>query len=345
MLAFVYSGPWQVALKNSPEPCEPRGLQVLVNIKATGVCGTDLGIISGAYSAKVPVILGHESAGVVVAIGENVTSLRPGCRVVIDPTYHCGYCEMCRSGRQNHCEQKHVTEAGVSTDGTFAPFFMTEERFLYKLADHVSFSEATLTEPLSCVLTGINQLRLFPGQRTLVVGAGPIGLLYVSALNLRGISGTIIEVSPWRREQSSSILGDRWSVVGTMEEATALAPGRDGVFDLAVDTTGRMAARLIPLLRRGGQLLLVGLRDDKVSFNPGDLANRSLSILGSIDSLGTFAGAGSLIASGAVPARKIVSHRFPLDDILSSLSLLGCDVKNQTCDYAANAMKVVIETA
>lgn len=343
MRAFVYSGPWQVALEDYREPPTPRGSQVLVNVKATGICGTDLGIITGAYAAKIPVVLGHESSGVVSAVGDHVTSFQPGDRVVIDPTFYCGFCEMCRTGRQNHCHQKHVTETGVSQDGTFAPFYLTEERFLYPLAAHLSFREAALTEPLSCVLTGVNQLRLFPGQRTLVIGAGPIGVLYASSLSLHGLSGTILEVSPWRRDKTSAILGDRWSVVGSLDEAIASFPRKEEIFDLVVDTTGRLIESLIPLLARGGQLLVVGLKDCQASFNPGDVANKSLSIIGSIDSLGTFSSACALITNGAIPAGEILSHSFPLEEITNALELLGCDVAKQQLSYDAQAMKVVIE--
>jgi len=236
-----------------------------------------------------------------------------------------------------------VTETGVSQDGTLAPFYVTQEQFLYPLADHVPFREAALTEPLSCVLTGVNQLRLFPGQKILVIGAGPIGVLYASSLNLHGLSGSILEVSPWRRDKTSAILGNRWNVVSSLDEAVAFFPKKEEVFDLVIDTTGRMPEILIPLLARGGQLLVVGLRDGKASFNPGDVANKSLSIIGSIDSLGTFSSACALITNGAIPAREILSHTFPLTEISDALSLLGCDVKKQVLSQDAQAMKVVIE--
>lgn len=129
MLALVYKSAWDVALEERPVPEIKKDNDVLVRIRATGVCGTDLGIISGKYHAVPSTILGHESAGDVIAVGSAVSSLQPGDRVVIDPTYYCGQCEMCRTGRQNHCTHKAVTETGVSADGTFTDYYVTEDRF------------------------------------------------------------------------------------------------------------------------------------------------------------------------------------------------------------------------
>jgi L-iditol 2-dehydrogenase len=343
MLASVYYGPWTVSLEDRPEPQSPLGNHALVAVRASGICGTDLGIISGEYEARVPVILGHECAGEVIAKGEEVSSLHIGDRVVVDPTFYCDACAMCRTGRENHCEKKHGTETGVSRDGTFTSFYVTEERFLYRIDDHVSFPEAVLTEPLSCVLTGVSHLRIFPGECSLVIGAGPIGLLYALVLNLRGLSGRIVEKSESRRELSLSLLGKRWIGFASLDDVLAASASNEEVFDLVVDTTGLMSERVIPMMSRGGQLLLVGLRDGMSTFNPGDLANKSLSIIGSIDSLGTFAAAYSLIANGAIPARDIVTHSFALSDIFDALRLLGCDMKTKRRQDLITGMKIVIE--
>jgi threonine dehydrogenase-like Zn-dependent dehydrogenase len=339
MRALVYEGPWKISLQEWPEPPPPRGLQVLVEIRATGICGTDLGIISGRYSAVVPVVLGHESAGVVVAVGEAVTSLAVGSRVAIDPTFFCGHCRMCRTGRQNHCQQKSSTETGVSRDGTFAPLYLTEERFLYEMEDHVAFEEAALTEPLSCVLTGVQQLRLRSDLRALVLGGGPIGILYAAALGLRGLAGGIVEVSAERRQLAEEALGGRWWTTASLDAAAGGEP-----FDLIVDTTGLLAEPALGGLARGGQLLLVGLRPGRANFNPGLIADRSLSILGSIDSLGTFSEAARLIATGGIPVRRIVTHVFALDEIFEALSWLGCDVPSRRLDNSAKALKAIVRT-
>ncbi|HEY0017957.1 MAG TPA: alcohol dehydrogenase catalytic domain-containing protein [Longimicrobium sp.] len=346
MRGLVYEGPWKVGLAECPAPGAPTGGEVLVRIAATGICGTDLGIIMGACEAKVPVVLGHESAGEVVAVGDRVRSLAPGTRVVIDPTFYCGFCPMCRTDRPNHCEHKGDTETGVSRDGTFAPYYKTEERFLYPLAPHVSFEAGSLVEPLSCALTGADRLRARPDMRTLIFGAGPLGILYSHALACRGLGGALVEVSAARRARAATVAAAGWRITGSAEEALEDAFGRPTAeVDVIVDTTGVMVEKGVGLLARGGQLLTIGLRRSPCTIDALRLAERSLSLIGSVDSLGTFASAMHLIESGRVPAERMVTHRFALDDYREAFLRLGCDLDQRTYSAGAEAMKVVLQPA
>ncbi len=342
MTALTYHGAWDLELQEASDPAPPHGLEVLVRIHATGICGTDLGIVSGRYDARKEVVLGHESAGVVAAVGLDVRGLKPGDRVVIDPTYFCGQCRMCRTERPNHCEHKAQTETGVSSDGTFATTHKTQERFLHPIPGDLGFAEASLSEPLSCVLTGLRQLRLRADHRTLVLGGGPMGLLYALALDLRGITGVLVETSAFRRELASAILGDRWHVRHAIDVAIAELDGAAPCVDLVVDTTGALHDEAIASLARGGQFLTVGLRKSDCTLDMGAIADRSLSVVGSIDSIGTFGEAVHLIASGAVPAAKLVTHRIALADYSRAFSLLGLDLERRTCEPTARACKVVI---
>ncbi|OMF01364.1 dehydrogenase [Paenibacillus amylolyticus] len=345
MLALVYKSAWDVALEERPVPEITRDNQVLVRIRATGVCGTDLGIVSGKYHAVPSVILGHESAGEVIDVGSAVTTLQPGDRVVIDPTYYCGQCDMCRTGRQNHCTHKSVTETGVSADGTFTDYYVTEDRFLYKLKGHVSYEEATLTEPLSCMLTGINQIHLLPNFRTVILGAGPIGILYSYALASKGVTGCLVDISEERLAIAGSIAPDRWEVHSSFENAIeSLSPATQQV-DMIVDTTGVVGTQVLSQLASGGYLMLVGLRDGNTSFNPKEVVDRSLKIIGSIDSLGTFATAHYMIEQGIIPAKKIITHSFPLEDYEEAFRTLGCDIQGRTLQASSHAIKVVLQSS
>ncbi|MGP0579883.1 zinc-dependent alcohol dehydrogenase [Paenibacillus peoriae] len=344
MLALVYKSAWDVALEERPIPEIKKDNDVLVRIRATGVCGTDLGIISGKYHAVPSTILGHESAGDVIAVGSAVSSLQPGDRVVIDPTYYCGQCEMCRTGRQNHCTHKSVTETGVSADGTFTDYYVTEDRFLYKLKDHISYEEATLTEPLSCMLTGINQIHLLPNFTTIILGAGPIGILYSYALASKGVTGCLVDISEERLAIADSVAPDRWSVHATLESAIhELAPLKNQV-DMIVDTTGVVGTQVLSQLTSGGYLMLVGLRDGTSTFNPKEVVDRSLKIIGSIDSLGTFSTAHYLIEQQIVPAKKIITHSYPLEDYREAFLTLGCNINERTLQPSSQAIKVVLQS-
>ncbi|CAJ1316592.1 alcohol dehydrogenase catalytic domain-containing protein [Paenibacillus sp. PK4536] len=344
MLSLVYKSAWDVALEERPQPQITQENQVLVRIHATGVCGTDLGIVSGKYHAKSSIILGHESAGEVVQVGDRVTTLQVGDRVVIDPTYYCGQCNMCRTGRQNHCLHKSTTETGVSSDGTFTDYYVTEDRFLYKLADHVSYAEATLTEPLSCMLTGINQIQLLPNFRTIILGAGPIGMLYSYALASKGVSGSIVDISQDRLHIAGAIAPERWDTHNSFESALTHISPSDHQVDLIVDTTGAVGTTVLSNLAHGGYLMLVGLRDGVSSFNPKEVVDRSLKIIGSIDSLGTFATAHYMIERNLIPASKLITHTFALQDYEEAFQTLGCNISSGTLTPSSNAIKVVLQS-
>lgn len=343
MQALVYEAPWRVDLAHKEPPADLAANEVLVRIESTGVCGTDIGIVSGVYDAVPGVTLGHESSGVVAKVGDNVRTVTPGDRVVIDPTYFCGYCRLCRTGRSNHCEHKFGTETGVSQDGTFAPYYKTTERFLHTLADDVSFDAATLTEPLSCALTGVDQLRTRSDLRAVVLGAGPMGILYTHALATKGVSGVVIDLSAARRDLAEGVVAAHWRCGGaTLEEAARqVAPG-DGKLDLVVDTTGVLASQALPYLARGGQFLAVGLRPHVSSVDMRRIADESLSILGSIDSLGTFGAAAHLINSHVIPADAIVTNRLPLSEFRQAFHLLGYDINAQQGGHHAQSIKVVL---
>jgi threonine dehydrogenase-like Zn-dependent dehydrogenase len=340
MEALVYDGPWKIALRHVSVP-RVNASNVLVRVRATGICGTDLGIIAGSYAARAPVILGHEAAGEVVEVGSDVTDVAVGDHVVIDPTYYCGACRMCRTGRRNHCVQKPNTESGVSRDGTFAPYYITEPRFLYRLPAGMSFEEAALAEPLSCALTGLLQLRLRPDFSALVVGGGPMGVLYSHGLALRGLGGAVVEVADQRRELAATALPSSFAAYAAVDDAVAAISYGTEV-DVIVDTTGKLVEQALRLLAPGGQLLAIGLGASAALVDPARMADRSLSLIGSIDSLDTFSAALHLLAAGSVPAPRILTEALPLTDFKSALASLGCDVDVQARGLPANALKLIL---
>ncbi|MGP9818696.1 zinc-dependent alcohol dehydrogenase [Salinarimonas sp. NSM] len=344
MKAARFLAPWTLALGDVPDPAAPGPGEVMVRVRATGICGTDIGILSGAYAAQAGVVLGHESTGDVVAAGEGVGSVAVGDRVVIDPTFHCGFCRMCRTNRQNHCERKHGTEAGVSRDGTFAELYACDERFVHRLPDGLSYEAGALTEPLGCALTGVARLDLHLGHRVVVVGAGPLGVLYAHALASRGVRGRLVERSDARRALAADVLPAGWRLAASLDEiAAAYAPDPTPI-DVAVDTTSVMVEPLVALMARGGQVLAIGLRPHAVAIDAGAVADRSLAVLGSIDTLeNAFAQALALLASGAVPAEALVTHRLPLSRLPEAVALLGCDIADRRLAPPGAALKVMID--
>ncbi|MGJ8521619.1 putative zinc-type alcohol dehydrogenase-like protein YdjJ [Carnimonas sp. R-84981] len=334
MRALKFRDIWDISLDNVAElHCEGPD-DVVVELDYCGICGTDVGIVTGSYAVAVSgTTLGHESTGRVVEKGDNVKHLALGDRVVINPTYSCGECRLCRIGNPNHCERKMGTEAGVSYDGCFADRYRAHGDYMIKLDDHVDSRAAALTEPLSCVITGVDALHLVSTEaRTLVIGAGPMGLLYLWELYRRGLQPALIERSDQRRRFAEQVLPPGSVLYADLDSAMAAEYGAsDALIDIAVDTSGHLAKELFERLARGGKLLNVALKRQFAELNMLHIADKSLSVLGSIDSLNnSFERAYHAIRDGEIPALKMVSHTLALEDYQQGFALIGCDVEKRS---------------
>lgn len=338
MKAIVYNGAWDIKLEEKEEPAISLPDEVIVEVKATGICGTDLSIISGEYSASPNVIIGHESAGIIVAKGDGVESCSVGQRVIIDPTYFCGYCENCRRGQRNHCLLKSSTEAGVSIDGTFTRYFKTTKHFIYPLNDNIPFEQGAMSEPLSCVLTAVKKLAVTPFMRTAILGGGPIGLLFYMALSQHGIQeGVVYEASAQRIRliEENQVLSSRWKI------ESSFVPQRNQ-FDLIIDTTGLLLEKSMQAITEGGKICMMGLRNNMQTINAREIADRSISIIGSIDSMDTFKHAVDLINGGRLGLEKIITHGYGLEDFKEAISHLGVDVSKRERSNNISSLKSVI---
>jgi threonine dehydrogenase-like Zn-dependent dehydrogenase len=226
---------------------------------------------------------------------------------------------------------------GVSAPGTFAEHVILMERFVHRLPPGLDVDSFVLTEPLSCALTGVGRLGDELPSDALVLGGGPIGLLYGLVLRHRGLRVWVAETAEERRTLAAALFPELHHVA-RLEEASP----QDEEWSLVVDTTGALADAVIPLLAPGGTLLLVGLRPTRFAVDQGMLADRSIRIVGSIDSRGTLPEAIALIAAGDLGVDRLLTHRFRLDQFGEALSLLGCDIGARRVRAAGRALKVVV---
>ncbi|MBJ3816821.1 alcohol dehydrogenase catalytic domain-containing protein [Shimwellia pseudoproteus] len=333
MKALKFNGVWRVAPQETPalQCIDPD--DVIVAVEVCGLCGTDVGIITGAYAVAVPgTTLGHESTGTVLKIGPAVTRFKVGDRVVINPTYSCGKCRMCLTGNPNHCERKHGTEAGVSYDGAFADQYRAKEDYLIPLDDHVSFEEGALTEPLSCTVTGVDKLNItHTNIRACVIGAGPMGMLYLWSLHLRGVTAFLVEKNAHRYQFAQDVLPEGSHIYTDFEQAMREEYGSDDeMLDLCVDTTGYLSEIVFDRLAPGGKLLNVALKAYTAQLDILKIADKSLSVIGSIDSLNnSFERAYAMIRDGEIPAARLISHSFPFHDYQQAFAMVGCNIAAQ----------------
>ncbi|WP_108651036.1 zinc-dependent alcohol dehydrogenase [Dongshaea marina] len=334
MKALKFNDVWDVRNIQVPELECIDADDVIVAVEVCGLCGTDVGIITGDYPVAIQgTTLGHESSGTVVKVGQAVTRFKAGDRVVINPTYSCGQCRMCQTGNENHCERKNGTEAGVSYDGTFADQYRAKESSLIHLDDHVSFEEGALTEPLSCTITGVDKLNItHTNIRACVIGAGTMGMLYLWSLHLRGVKAFMVEKNEHRYQFSLNALPEGTRVYRDFSEAMREEYGSDEEkLDLCVDTTGYLAETVFDRLAPGGKLLNVALKDSYAKLDILKIADKSLSVIGSIDSLNnSFERAYATIRDGQIPVGKLVSHTFEFEDYEQAFTMVGCNIQGKT---------------
>lgn len=197
MKAITIANPNDVEIVEMPQP-EPAEGEVVIKVMACGICGTDIHIFRGEYMGKYPVIPGHEFSGVVERVGRGVAHFKPGNRVAVEPNISCQNCRNCLNNRENFCENWQAV--GVTRPGGMAQYVAVPESAVFDIGD-IPFEIAAFMEPLSCVLHGIERVGIRMGDRVLILGAGPIGILLLKSVLLRGVvEVTVVEKNPARRE-------------------------------------------------------------------------------------------------------------------------------------------------
>lgn len=310
-------GPGHVALKDVPEPRAGPG-QVKIAVRAAGICGTDLHIVKGEFPSWPPVILGHEFAGTVAAVGEGVEGLAPGEPVVAQtPAVWCGRCRYCVSGHYLMCATKRSIGYGV--DGAFASHIVVPAGTVHRLPPGMDLEAAALCEPAACAVRAVcERAHVAAGDRVLVTGAGPIGLLVMQAARAQGarvcLTGTGADA---QRLQTARALGADVTVDVEREdlrEVLARFADADGV-DLAFECSGAPPAlgACLQALRRQATLVQVGLFGRRFENDYDQVAMKELTVLGSYGHIYTsWRRAIALMADGKIQARPLITAVLPL---------------------------------
>jgi len=302
--------------------------EVLVENKACGVCGTDVHIYHGEKgSAEVtpPVVLGHEYAGVVAAVGSAVTNVKPGDHVTMDPNMYCGKCMPCRMGRKQNCE--HLYALGVNVNGGFAEYSVCPDTQCFKVNENVSFYVAAMAEPLACVAHGIDLVHIQPGQTVLVIGGGTIGLLMVQMAKLAGASCVILsEPIEMRRKIGLEVGADAVvdPVHENLKERIIEISGRDGA-DAVIECVGRpaTAAQAVDAAGFNANVLLFGVPGvkDTLQLPMFKVYQKELHITGSMINPDTHQRAVNLINSGRLEIEKLITHVYDLEHLEDAIKM------------------------
>ena len=327
--AAVLYAPHDVRMEERPMP-QAGPKDVLVEVKAVGVCGSDVHYYEhgriGPYIVRQPLILGHESAGVIVAVGADVPQSRIGERVAIEPGIPDGTCEQCRTGHYNLCQ--NVRFFGTPPiDGAFANYVTVPTQFAYTLPDNMSNEEGALIEPLSVGLWACRKARLRGGDHVLITGAGPVGMLAMKVAYALGVAAvTITDVSPQRLERARQLGATH--TINVAEQPLAQA----GVqADVLLECSGNQRALTygIRSLLPAGVAVVVGMNPgEELSVPMSFIQNHEIVLTGTFRYANTYADAIALVATGRIEVRSIITGRYPLEEAEQALQATKQDPTN-----------------
>ena len=320
MKALLLSEYKHLEIADLPRPSPGNG-EVLVSVAACGICGSDVHGYDGSSGRRIPpIIMGHEAAGTIAALGDSVSGFAVGDRVTFDSTIFCGACSNCRRGDVNLCDHRQVLGVSCSEfrrPGAFAEFVAVPSRILYRLPESLSFSEAAMLEAVSVALHGVSLAEVSPGSTALVLGAGMIGLLTLQALRAAGCSRVfaadldLTRLKLARDVGATAVLSSESDVVEQVMQLT----GGVGV-DLAIEAVGRneTVKASIESVRKGGTVVLVGNISPEVTLPLQKVVTRQIRLQGSCASSGEYPRAIELLASGAIQVKPFITAVAPLED-------------------------------
>ena len=335
MRAVVCRRPGELVLEERPDARRGEG-DALVAIRRIGICGTDYHIYEGSHPyLQYPRVIGHELSGEVLEAPRD-SALTNGQTVVVNPYLSCGTCIACRKGKPNCCVR--IAVLGVHRDGGMCERISVPERNLYP-AGNLTFDEAASIEFLSIGAHAAARSGLRPGDRALVIGAGPIGLGVALFAGQTGGDVTVIDVEPERLNfaMQAGIAGRSISADAGTDERVAEATNGEG-FDVVFDATGnrRSMEEAVRHVAHGGSLVLVSVVNDKITFSDPELHKREMTVLGSRNAVrADFERVMAAIEDKRVPLQRLLTHR-------TSLARVAADIPRWTTDKTG-LVKALVE--
>jgi L-iditol 2-dehydrogenase len=343
MKAAVLHKPLDMRIEYLDVP-EISPLDVLVRIKRVGICGSDVhfylqGRIS-SFIVEKPIILGHECSGEIAEVGEKVTNVKVGQRVIIEPGFTCGVCEYCRSGRYNLC--RDVRFYGTPPyNGAFAEYVSAPAHNVYPMPDNMTYGEGAMIEPLAVGMMAAKRGGVTVNDSVAIFGAGPIGLLALQAAKSHGvIDAYVIDVIDYRLDYALK-LGAENAINASKEnvpEQIMQLTGKKGV-DVVIEASGSIKAlqQALHIVKPGGRIVLVGYPLVEVPLLIDRILEKELNILGVHRYANVFPAAIKCVSSGKIDVKTLITHVFPLERILE-----GFDVHIKK---VGNPIKIQIEVS
>lgn len=325
MKSAVFYGKHNMRVEESPMP-KVGAEDVLIQVKACGICGTDVHIYEGdkgAAEVTPPTILGHEFSGVVAEVGAAVTNVKVGDRVCIDPNCYCGKCDFCRNGIAHYCTD--MIGYGTTVNGGFAEYCSVNQRQVYKLGDHTTFEQGAMTEPVACCLHGMDMCNIHPGSSVVIIGGGMIGLLMLQLARLAGAARTaLLEPVAAKREVAKKLGADICIDPIHDDVKTALASAGMTWINTVIECVGRTSTieQAIDIVGNKGTVMMFGLTkpDDTISLKPFEVFQKEIELKASYINPYTQKRALELIDSGRLDVSSMVYAVESLDNLADILA-------------------------
>lgn len=325
MKAAVFYGKNDLRIENKEIPTIGAN-DVLLKVRACGVCGTDMHIFDGDEgAAPTPkgTTLGHEFAGEIIEVGKNITDLKPGMRACVDPNQLCGTCDACRGGYGHFCE--NIVGIGTTVDGGFAQYCVVPRSQIYTFSDSLPFTKAAMTEPVACCLHGIDMCDIVPGDTVVIIGGGMIGLLMLQLSKLKGAAKTILLEPQEHKRQMALELGadyvfdplaqdfnETWEKCNFKRVSTIIeCVGKPSTMEQAISLAGQKST-----------IMLFGLTrpNDTISVKPFEVFKKELTIKASFINPYTQKRALALIENNRINVDKMIGEMIQVDELPSLLA-------------------------
>jgi len=343
MKAWVMKAPGRVEMERLPIPHVKDPDDVLLKIKAVGICGSDVKIAEGKHHYRPNTVLGHEFCGEIIEVGSHVHHMKVGDRVSVDNNIRCGFCDFCRMGLTSQCVDIKTSALGVMRNGGYAEYCLVPEKQCFVLPDEIDDVLGTQVETLATVVNGMNTLQMLPYDYVMIIGFGPIGYLFAQFAKNISAKVAVTEIDPFRIEVAKQCGLTVWNPeeVDVVEKITEFTYGRKA--DIVIEATGNGLATALQCVTPGGKVLPFGM-DSSITTTvvPNEITRWATKILGLYLGQNTMVPSIRIFRENRLNMDPFFTKVIPMDDCLTAFQDLGLEMKTLG-RIPKQAMKIVMK--
>jgi threonine dehydrogenase-like Zn-dependent dehydrogenase len=343
MRALVFKDVGNLVMEEVPVPHVKEPDDIVLKIKAVGICGSDVKIIEGKHHFKPNTILGHEFCGEIVEVGSHVHHFKIGDRVAVDNNIRCGFCEFCRRGLTSQCVDIKTSALGVMRDGGYAEYCLVPEKQCFLLPDEIDDILGTQVETLATVVNGMNTLQMLPYEYVMIIGFGPIGYLFGQFAKNIAAKVAVTEIDPFRISVAKQCGLTVWNPreVDVVEKITEFTYGKKA--DIVIEATGNGLEQALKCVTPGGKVLPFGM-DSSITATviPNEITRWATKILGLYLGQNTMVPSIRLYQENRLNMAPFFTKVIPLEEGLNAFNMLGLDMKTLS-HCPKSAMKIVMK--